>query len=81
MWIQHVPDDAAQGELRQLYDRSRDPESNRVDAILAVHSLQPAGLRAHLQLYEYAMASTAGLRRADRELIAVVTSAINECEY
>jgi len=38
-------------------------------------------MAAHLQLYETVMRGTAGLRKVDRELVALVVSARNACHY
>ena len=80
-WIETVADDAASDELKTLYDRVRDPASGELDHILQVHSLHPAGLKAHFGLYQAAMRGTPGLRGAEREMIAVVVSQLNECHY
>ena len=80
-WIESVPDEEAQGELRILYDRARDPAAGVVDEVLRVHSLHPAGLSAHLGLYQAAMRGTPGLPKVERELIAFVVSALNDCHY
>ena len=48
---------------------------------MAIHSLNPRSLRAHLALYESAMAGTATLRKVERELIALVVSLENGCHY
>ena len=80
-WIPIVPDADADGELRELYEQARDPQHGVVDNILSVHSLHPAGMRGHLELYRAVMAGTPTLRRVDRELIAVVVSKLNGCVY
>jgi alkylhydroperoxidase family enzyme len=92
-WIRTVPDPPPPepggqrerggdgDELAALYRRARDPESGRVDHILAVHSLHPAGLAAHLDLYRAVMRGTRGLPAVDRELIALVVSRLNGCHY
>jgi len=80
-WIPMIPEDEATGELAELYSRVIEPGSSVVDNVLKVHSLHPAGLAAHFELYRAAMSGTAGLRRVDRELIAVVVSRINDCHY
>ena len=72
---------SAEGPLRALYDGLLDPESGRVDEILRIHSLHPAGLSAHVALYRSAMAGTPGLRKVDRELIALRVSQLNRCGY
>jgi alkylhydroperoxidase family enzyme len=80
-WIDIVPDDEWSGELAPLYDAVVDRDYKRVDYIMAVHSLNPRGLAAHNGLYGSAMAGTATLRKAERELIALVVSLENHCHY
>lgn len=79
--IETVPEESWDGELGELYPQVVDPEYGRVDNIIAVHSLNPTGLAAHQGLYASAMASTASLRKVERELIALVVSLENNCHY
>lgn len=58
-----------------------DPETGEVDEILRVHALDPSGLDAHLAVYGVAMRGTSGLRKVDRELVALVVSQLNGCHY
>jgi alkylhydroperoxidase family enzyme len=67
--------------LLELKPAIVDPSYERVDNILAIHSLDPGSLSSHLALYRQAMRSTSTLRKVDREMIAVVVSQINECQY
>ena len=76
-----IPDDSWDGELGELHPRVVDRTYGRVDHILAIHSLNPRSMAAHQGLYESAMASTATLRKAERELIALVLSLTNDCHY
>ncbi len=80
-WIRSVPDDEAQGRLAELYAAASDPSSGKLDEILRVHSLHPAGLEAHLTLYSAVMRGTRSLPKVERELIAFVVSRINACHY
>ena len=80
-WIEIIDEPEWDGELAQLRDRVVDPTSGKVDHIMGVHSLNPRSLDAHDTLYRSAMRGTATLRKVDRELIALVVSAINECHY
>jgi alkylhydroperoxidase family enzyme len=80
-WIDTVSAEDADEELTELYDSARDPVSGQLDHILEVHSHHPAGMRAHLALYTAVMRGTRGLRRVDREMIAMVVSRLNECHY
>lgn len=49
--------------------------------ILRAQSLNPAALGDHLDLYATLMFGKSGLSRLEREAIAVVVSATNECGY
>ena len=80
-WIPMVPDHEWSGELAPLHDAAVDRTYGRVDNIIAVHSLNPRGMAAHLAVYESAMAGTASLRKVERELLALVVSLENHCHY
>jgi alkylhydroperoxidase family enzyme len=80
-WIPTIDAAEADPTLRALYERSRDPATGALDNILAVHSLHPRGLESHLGLYRAVMTPTRSLRKAEREMIALVVSCINECHY
>ena len=80
-WIETVPDDEWSGDLAPLHEKVVDPTYGRIDHIMAVHSLNPRGLEAHLGLYSSAMAGTATLRKVERELTALVVSLENHCHY
>ncbi|WP_145064174.1 carboxymuconolactone decarboxylase family protein [Engelhardtia mirabilis] len=80
-WIETVPAEAWTGELAELRGTCADRETGKVDHVLLVHSLNPRGLRGHLAVYGAAMAGTRGLRKVDRELIALSVSQLNGCHY
>ncbi|MFQ5504265.1 MAG: carboxymuconolactone decarboxylase family protein [Planctomycetota bacterium] len=80
-WIRTITEDEAEGPLAILYDKAADSRSGGVDNILKAQSVHIEGLRAHLALYRSVMRGTESLPVADRELIAVVVSAINGCRY
>ncbi len=79
-WIRVIPPAEAGGELGESYSRMREPDGT-VDNILTIHSLNPASLRAHFDLYKVCMYGASELSRAQREMIAVVVSAVNRCHY
>lgn len=76
-WIEIIPDDEWDDELVELVGG----EPERVDRIMAVHSLNPRGMAAHQAVYESAMRGTPTLRKVDRELVAFVVSQVNDCHY
>lgn len=79
--IEVVPDDEWTGKLAELYPQVVDPAHERVDNIMAVHSLNPQGMAAHQALYLSAMRGTPTLRKVEREMIALVVSLENHCHY
>ncbi len=79
-WIEEIEIEDADGELAELYDvlvKKRGKISN----ILKVHSLNHKAMGNHLDLYMTLMFGKSGLSRLEREAIAVVVSAANECAY
>ena len=79
-WIRTIEQDDATGELQELYAQAGGP-GGTVDNILKIHSLHPAGMRAHFGLYRAVMQGTDGLPRVEREMIAFVVSDANGCHY
>jgi len=60
------------------------PETDRVpdhDNILRIHSVHSRTMRQHFDLYRELMYSRGPLSREQREMIAVVVSAANDCHY
>lgn len=79
-WIREVDEAAAEGEIAALYAELRE-KRGKVSNILKVHSLRPAALQHHLDLYMGIMFGPGGISRRQRELIAVAVSQVNRCEY
>ena len=79
-WIDEIEEDAAEGKLAEMYAELIE-KRGKVSNILKVHSLNPAALGSHLELYMTIMFGKSGLSRAEREAIAVVVSANNDCAY
>jgi len=79
-WIETIDVDDATGELRALYDQIA-KKRGKVSNVLRVHSKHPSALKEHLDLYDALMFDDSPLNRAEREAIAVVVSAVNQCDY
>lgn len=79
-WISEISEQAASGQLESIY-RELIEKRGKVANILKVHSLNPGSLKNHLDLYLTLMFGESGLSRAERESVAVVTSANNDCDY
>jgi uncharacterized peroxidase-related enzyme len=79
-WIEEIDVAEADGKLAQIYAELSE-KRGKVANILQVHSLNPEALSNHVDLYMTLMFGRSGLSRAEREAIAVVVSATNECPY
>jgi len=79
-WIDEVEVADADGKLAEIYAELIE-KRGKVSNILKVHSLNPDAMGNHLDLYMTLMFGRSGLSRAEREAIAVVVSATNECAY
>lgn len=78
-WIRWIEESDSEGSLADAYHRHGSPRG--VDHILKIHSLDPPSLDHHYRLYEHLMRGESGLSRGEREMIAVVVSAANDCFY
>ena len=79
-WIKIIDEENAEDSLKEQYAQLVEPWGG-VDNILKIHSLNPESLAAHVKLYKTLMYGKSPLRRTEREMIAVVVSAINQCHY
>lgn len=73
------PDDAA-GALAEEYAAAVG-RAGKVFNIVRSMSLSPETLHASMELYKAIMFGPSSLTRQERELIATVVSATNECYY
>lgn len=74
-----VDEGDAEGRLAEIYRQLAG--SGKVDHILKIHSLNPRSLSGHYEYYKWIMRGRSPLSRAQREMIAVVVSTINQCHY
>jgi len=73
------PEDAT-GPLRVEYDAAV-ARAGKVFNIVKAMSLRPGVLKRSMEMYKAIMFGPSGLTRAERELLATVTSRHNECHY
>lgn len=77
----HVLDyDETSGVARREYD-SAQRRAGRIWNIVSIQSQLPEVMRDSMRLYQSIMYGPSPLSRAQREMIAVVTSQSNECHY
>ncbi|MEQ9423735.1 MAG: peroxidase-related enzyme [Cyclobacteriaceae bacterium] len=73
------PENAA-GELKEIYDgliKSR----GKIAEVHKIQSLNPKTITDHMNLYMTIMFGKSPLKRVQREMIGVVVSNANDCEY
>jgi alkylhydroperoxidase family enzyme len=79
-WIKTINEDEATGPLAKIYDGTKRSWGG-VDHIIKAHSLNMAALRSVMLFYKGLMHGDCDLSLAQREMIAVTVSVLNECEY
>ena len=79
-WIKMVKPEEVTGDLKIEYEKAV-RRAGKVFNILKIQSLNPAALRASMELYLATMYGPSGLARAEREMLATVVSWANRCFY
>jgi len=78
--IKVIQPDEATGRLKEIYDELID-KRGKLAEVHKIQSLRPESIVKHIDLYMEIMFSKSELSRAEREMIAVVVSACNNCNY
>ena len=80
-WIKTIGPDQATGALKRLYDAVL-KNRPKIKQVMLIQSLRPSTMRATNAWYADIMKSAESpLTRAQREMIAVVVSVANGCDY
>jgi alkylhydroperoxidase family enzyme len=79
-YIPLIPEDEADGSLKQLYDMAMQ-RAGYIANIIRLMSRDDRSCAASMQLYISLMKSPNALSPARRELIAAVVSNVNDCYY
>jgi len=79
-YIRLIDEAEADGLLAEEYDAAIE-RAGKVFNIVKAMSLRPAVLRASIALYREIMFGESGLSRSERELLATVSSAAQDCHY
>ena len=79
-WIKQINENEATGNLKEIY-QNLNANRGKISNIMKIHSLNPKAMQSHLDLYMSIMFSNSNLSREEKELLAVVVSAINNCVY
>lgn len=79
-YIDVIQPGEAEGQLKEIYDeliKSR----GKIAEVHKIQSLNPTSITNHMDLYMTIMFGRSPLRRVHREMMAVVVSQANNCEY
>lgn len=79
-YIDTIPPESAEGRLKEIYDDLKESRG-KIAEVHKIHSLNPEVLVAHMELYMTIMFGKSPLKREQREMVGVVTSATNRCAY
>ena len=78
--VQVIPYDDAVGVVREEYDEAI-RRAGRIWNIVSIQSQLPEVMRHSMRMYLSIMYGPSPLSRAQREMLAVVTSQTNDCHY
>lgn len=79
-FIETIPEGDAEGRLKEIYD-DLIAKRGKIAEVHKIQSLNPESIVNHMDLYMTIMFGQSPLKRATREMIAVVVSKANNCEY
>jgi uncharacterized peroxidase-related enzyme len=79
-FIDVIEPEEATGDLKEIYEEL-EKKRGKLARIHKIQSLNPDTIMTHMDLYMSIMFSKSPLSRAQREMMAVVVSAANECKY
>ncbi|WP_138430962.1 peroxidase-related enzyme [Fodinibius saliphilus] len=79
-FIDIIEPQEATGELKKIYEELEE-QRGKLAQIHKIQSLNPESIMKHMDLYMSIMFGRSPLKRAQREMIAVVVSAANNCDY
>ncbi len=78
--IKTIKPEDAKGRLKEIYD-GLIASRGKIAEVHKMHSLNPEALKSHMDFYMTIMFKKSPLKRAQREMLAVVVSLANKCEY
>lgn len=79
-WIKVIQPEDAKGALKEEYDAAMN-RAGYIAQVLRIQSLNPRSLHLSVEFYKWIMKGPSGLSRAEREMLATVVSAVNDCFY
>jgi len=78
--IEIIDYDQSTGDLREIYNHIIATRGKLAD-VHTIQSLNPSTILSHMNLYKDIMFGQSPLKRYHREMLAVVVSVANQCDY
>ncbi len=79
-YIRTIEPEEAEGQLKEVYDDIL-KKRGKLAEVHKLQSLNPQSIVDHMDLYMTVMFGSSPLKRAQREMMAVVVSNVNDCVY
>jgi len=79
-FIDVIQPEEAEGELKKIYDDLVE-KRGKLAEVHKIQSLNPESITRHMDLYMTLLFGKSPLKRYRREMMAVVVSSANNCEY
>lgn len=79
-FIPYVTYEEASDRLKAIYDKMGGLDKAPAN-IIRISSVKPPVMEGHVALFRSIMTTKSPLTRAQKEMIAVVVSGINQCHY
>ncbi len=79
-YIDIIQHEQAEGELREIYDGLIESRG-KIAEVHKIQSLNPRSIVNHMDLYMTIMFGQSPIKRVHREMMAVVVSRANQCQY
>ncbi|MFA3782018.1 peroxidase-related enzyme [Melioribacteraceae bacterium 4301-Me] len=79
-FIRIIDEAEAEGKLKTAYEEIKSSRG-KLSNIMKIHSLLPDTMIKHMEFYKSIMFSKSNLSRELREMMAVVVSVANKCDY
>ena len=79
-FIETIQENEAEGRLKEVYDGLIESRG-KVAEVHKIQSLNPESIINHMDLYMTIMFGKSPLKRVQREMMAVVVSRANNCDY
>lgn len=79
-FIQTIQPEQAEGYLKEIYD-GLVASRGKIAEVHKIQSLNPESITNHMDLYMTIMFGKSPLKRVHREMMAVIVSICNNCEY